>query len=50
MRNKMKMLNGMKLAHGLGEKYSLNDQEMEGLILERSFEPGEEIILRRTNP
>jgi len=39
----------IRLSHGLGEKYILNGKEMEGMILQRTFEPGEEVILKRIN-
>ena len=35
----------LKLAHGLGDQYKLNDEEVSGAILEREFIAGEEIIL-----
>lgn len=37
----------LRLAHGLGENYKLDDQETSGEILEKEFEAGEEIILTR---
>lgn len=37
----------LRLAHGLGDKYVLNDEEMSGTILEREFSEGEEIVLGR---
>jgi len=37
----------LKLAHGLGEIYLLNDVEMDGTILEKEFVPNEEIVLKR---
>ena len=37
----------LRLAHGLGEQYLLNDVEMTGAILEKEFVEGEELILTR---
>ncbi len=37
----------LKLAHGLGDKFLLNDAEVDGAILEREFQPGEGIVLKR---
>ena len=37
----------LKLAHGLGEEFMLNDQKITGNILEREFKVGEEITLSR---
>lgn len=39
----------LKLAHGLGEQFLLNDVETSGAILEREFVEGEEIVLSRMN-
>lgn len=39
----------LKLAHGLGEVFSLDGEERSGVILEREFAKGEEIILTRIN-
>lgn len=39
----------LKLAHGLGEVFMLNDQQQSGSILERDFEVGDEIILSRVS-
>lgn len=44
---KSKFGGNLKLAHGLGEHYLLNNQEESGIILEREFEVGEEIVLTR---
>jgi len=37
----------LKLAHGLGDKFMINDVEMTGLVLEKTFEPGETVTLTR---
>ena len=37
----------LKLAHGLGDKYIIEDQEYTAEILEKEFEAGEEIVLNR---
>ena len=37
----------LKLAHGLGDKYLLNGTETDGTILEREFQAGEEVVLKR---
>ena len=47
---KSKFGGDLKLSHGLGDKYLLNDTQMDGLILERIFEAGEEVVLRPFNP
>jgi len=39
----------LRLAHGLGEKYLLDGAEMEGMILERTYETGERITLSRSD-
>lgn len=39
----------LKLAHGLGDQYLLNDERTSGAILEREFGEGEEIVLGRVN-
>lgn len=37
----------LKLAHGLGDLFLLNGQEISGAILERKFQEGEEVLLTR---
>ena len=44
---KSKFGGSLKLAHGLGDNYKVNDLEMSGTILEKEFEPGEEITISR---
>ena len=44
---KSKFGGSLKLAHGLGDEYLLNDVPTTGLILERDFAKGEEIVLSR---
>ncbi len=39
----------IRLAHGLGEEFLLNGQKGSGIILEREFAEGEEIVLTRMN-
>ncbi len=46
---KSKFGGALKLAHGLGEQFLLNDVETSGPILEREFVEGEEIVLSRMN-
>jgi hypothetical protein len=37
----------LRLAHGLGENYLLNDQSVSGALLVRDCKAGEEIVLKR---
>jgi hypothetical protein len=39
----------IRLAHGLGEEFLLNGQKGSGIILEREFAEGEEVVLTRIN-
>jgi hypothetical protein len=39
----------IKVAHGLGERFLLNGEETEGVLLERDFVEGEKVILSRIN-
>ncbi len=39
---------GIKLWHNLGENYQLDGQSMQGALLEREFEAGEEVVLKRS--
>lgn len=46
---KSKFGGDIRLAHGLGENYLLNNEETSGAVLERTFTAGEEIVLSRLN-
>ena len=44
---KSKFGGNLRIAHGLGERFMLNETEMSGAVLEREFSVGEEIQLTR---
>jgi hypothetical protein len=37
----------LKLWHGLGENWEVSGEKMEGALLEKSFEKGEKVLLKR---